>query len=202
MKSILRNGSAVLLLAALAWFGAGCGNRATPSAPPTPTPVTQATEVPPAPSPTPKAVRVLLVEPVSQVTRNDEYYFDNCSPSAPATRSFSVAARVSETVTIADQATLLTGSATAPIPPALKEELAAEVKAAYKATLDEAISKVSQTTLYINAHDRYNVVIIWEERLYASTVTFPMDGKTYTAEYKYLLEVPRPGTIKPGICTP
>ena len=71
-----------------------------------------------------------------------------------------------------------------------------------RSELDAAVSKVSETTLYINAHDRYNLVIIWEERVYASTVTFSMDGTAYTAEYKYLLEVPRPGSIKPGICTP
>lgn len=190
--------SGLLLLAALAWIGAGCGVPGTPTRQPTATVV----EVPPAPSPTPKAVRVLLVEPVSQVTRNDEYYFDNCSPSAPATRSFSVAAQVTETVTIADQATQLTGSATAPISAAKKDELAEAVREAYKATLEAAVSKVSQTSLYIGAHDRYNVVIVWEERTYSSTVTFPMDGVSYSADYTYLLEVPRPGTIKPGICTP
>jgi len=156
----------------------------------------------PTPTTAAPAYRVLRVLPVARVTRNDEYYFDNCSPSAPATRSFSVAARVSETVTIADQATQLTGSTTAPIPAAKKDELAEAVRQAYKSDLDEAVSKVSQTTLYCGAHDRYNVVIVWEERLYASTVTFTMDGTSYSAEYKYLLEVPRPGSIKPGICTP
>ena len=198
MKKSVITRSSILLLAALAWLSAGCVNPATPTAQPTST----VSEVPPEPSPTPKSVRVLLAEPVSQVTHNDDYYFDNCSPETPATRSLSEAAKVVETVTIADQATELTGSASVPIPAAVKDQLAAEVRAAYKAVFEEVISKVSQTTLYINAHERYNVLIIWEERLYTSTVTFPMDGKAYTAEYKYLLEVPQPGTKKSGVCTP
>ncbi|HNR96923.1 MAG TPA: hypothetical protein PKH89_08135 [Anaerolineae bacterium] len=198
-----RLGKVLLLFAALLWISVGCTGQPTPARNQPPT-----VEAPPVAEGKPTAAiaapayRVLRVLPVSQVTRNDEYYFDNCSPSSPAARSFSVAARVAETVTIADQATELTGSATVPIPAAIKDELAEAVRQAYSSELDAAVSKVSETTLYINAHDRYNLVIIWEERVYASTVTFSMDGIAYTAEYKYLLEVPRPGSIKPGICTP
>jgi hypothetical protein len=195
--------NALLLLATLALVSVGCGDQPTqtPNLPTATAPPIIA-EVKPTGTATPPAIRVLQVMPVSQVTRNDEYYFDNCSPDIPATRPLSEAAQVQMSVTIADQATQLAGSATAPIPADVKDRLAAEVKVAYQQALDAARAKVSQTTLFINAHDRYNIVIVWEERVYSGTVSFPMDGVAYTTEYTYTLEVPRAGSIKPGICTP
>jgi hypothetical protein len=195
--------STLLLLAILALVSAGCGGQATQMPnPPTATAPPLVAEAKPTLTATPQTIRVLQVMPVSQVTRNDEYYFDNCSPDIPATRPLSEAAQVQMSVTIADQATQLAGSATAPIPADVKDRLAAEVKVAYQQALDAARAKVSQTTLFINAHDRYNIVIVWEERVYSGTVSFPMDGVAYTTEYTYTLEVPRAGSIKPGICTP
>jgi len=195
--------NALLLLAILTLVTTGCASPATA----TPTrPAATATpliaQAKPTVTATPQVIRVLKVMPVAQVTRNDEYYFDNCSPSMPATRPFSEAAQVQMAVTIAEQASQLSGSATTSLPADVKETLAIEVKAAYQETLDAARAKVSQTTLFIDAHDRYNIVIVWEEQVYTGTVTFPMDGVAYTTEYTYILEVPRPGTIKPGICTP
>jgi hypothetical protein len=139
--------------------------------------------------------------PVAQVTRNDDYEFNNCGGQYPATRSLSEAAQVQAAVTIADQATQLTSSATASIPADVKDQLAAEVQAAYQEALDTARMTVSQTTLFTNAQERNYIVIVWEERIYSGTVSFPMDGVAYTTEYTYTLEVPRAGSVKPGICT-
>jgi len=144
---------------------------------------------------------VIRVAPVAQVTRNDEYYFDNCSGQHPVTRSLAEAAHVQKTLTVADQAVLLSSSATAPIPADVKDKLSAEIEAAYQEALEAAGTIVSQTTLFANAHERNTVVIVWEQRVYSGTVSFPMDGVAYSAEYSYTLEVPRPGTVKPGICT-
>ena len=203
----------MLLLAILALLSTSCGSPATPTnqpaataPPPTaqaePTVIATASRLPSGEAATPKTIRVLQVMPVAQVTRNEEYYFDNCSASTPATRPLSEAAQVQMAVVVVDQATQLTGSAKVSLPTEVKEKLATEVKAAYQEALNTARSTVSQTTLFCNAHDRYNVVILWEQRVYAGTVSFPMDGITYSAEYTYTLEVPKPGTIKPGICTP
>lgn len=192
-----------LLFAALLWISVGCTGQTTspgnqpPTVEATPVAVSKPTETTAAP-----AYRVLRVLPVSQVTRNDEYYLDNCSPSRPETRPFSAVAQVQESITIAAQASALSGSGSVVLPAELAKELAAAVKSTYQADLDQAVGKVSETNLYIGAHDRYNVVIVWEERVYAATVSFSMDGQAYTAEYRYVLQVPRPGSIKPGICTP
>lgn len=204
MRRETQTGSnALLLLAILALWSSSCSSPASPTpTPPTATAPPPTAQADPTVTATPETIRVLRVMPVSQVTRNDEYYFDNCSPSAPATRPLSEAAQVQMSVTIADQATQLTGSAAAPIAAELKEQLSAEVKATYQEVLSAARAKVSQTTLFINAHDRYNVVIVWEEQRYSGTVSFPMDGMAYTTAYTYTLEVPRAGSIKPGICTP
>jgi len=192
----------VLLLIVLALASVGCGSQETPTLGRPTAIAPMIAEVHPTVTATPQSVRVLRVMAVSQVVRNDEYYFDNCSAGAPATRPFSDAAQVQMAVTIADQATQLTGSATASIPADLKAKLATEVTATYQDVLDAARAEVSETTLYIGAHDRYNIVIVWEGRVYSGTMSFPMDGVAYTAGYTYRLEVPRPGTIKPGICTP
>ncbi len=193
----------LLLLAILALASASCGSQAgqVPSMPTAAAPPAIA-EVKPTATATPPAIRVLRVMPVSQVTRNDEYYFDNCSPDIPATRPFSEVAQVQMAVAVAGQATQLTGAATAPIPEAVKGQLVAEVAKTYQDTFAAAKAEVAGVTLFANAHDRYTVVIVWDARLYSGSVSFPMDGVTYTAEYTYTLEVPRTGTIKPGICTP
>jgi len=191
------------MLAALTLVSASCSSQPTPVAsPPAATAPPIIAEIQPTATATPPAIRVLRVMPVSQDTHNDEYYFDNCSPDIPATRPFSEAAQVQMSVTIAEQATQLTGSATASIRAELKERLAAEVQAAYRETFAAASEKVSQTTLYVDAHDRYHVVVVWEAQVYSGTISFPMDGVAYTTEYTYTLEVPRAGSIKPGICTP
>ena len=48
---------------------------------------------------------------------------------------------------------------------------------------------------------RSYIVIVWEERVYSGTVSFPTDGVAYITGYTYTLEVPRAGGVKPGICT-
>jgi hypothetical protein len=194
--------SVVGLLAVVVLCGA-CNGQPTPVASVTASPPTVAAPAStPAPTSTPSLVRVLMVAPVSRVTRNDEYYFDNCSGGYPVTRPFSEAARVTETLTLAEQASAISTNATVPIPAEMRAKLEAEIKLAYQETAQSARSLVSQTTLFCNAHDRNNTVIVWEERTCASVVSFPLDGVAYSAEYTYLLEVPRPGTVKPGICTP
>ena len=193
---------ALLLLAVLALACTACGSQATPaSSPPTATAPPLIAEVKPTVTATPQAVRVLQVMPVAQVTRNDDYEFNNCGGQYPATRSLSEAAQVQMAVAIADGATQLTTSATAPIPADVKLKLAAEVEAAYQEALAAARATVSQTTLFSDAQERNYIVIVWEERLYLGTVSFPMDGVAYTTEYTYTLEVPRAGSVKPGICT-
>jgi hypothetical protein len=131
--------------------------------------------------------------PVAHVTRNDEYYFDNCSGDYPVTRSLSEAAQVQKALTVTDQAVQLSSSATAPIPADVENKLGAEIEAAYQEELEAARATVIQTTLFANAHDRYNIVIVWEERVYSGTISFAMDGVAYSAGYTYTLEVPRGG---------
>lgn len=193
----------LLLLAILALVSASCGSQTTHTPnPPTVTAPTVVAEVKPTVTTTPQTIRVLPVMPVAQVTRNDEYYFDNCSPDTPATRPFSEVAPVQMAITVADQATQLTGTATIPIPAEVKDPLVAEVIKTYQDAFAAAKAEVAGVTLFANAHDRYTIVIVWEARVYSGSVSFPMDGLTYSAGYTYTLEVPRTGTIKPGICTP
>lgn len=194
--------NALLLLVILALVSSACAGQATPTPnPPTATAPPLIAEAQPTVTATPAAIRVLQVMPVAQVTRNDDYEFNNCGGQYPATRSLSEAAQVQAAVTIADQATQLTSSATASIPSDVKDQLAAEVQAAYQEALDTARMTVSQTTLFTNAQERNYIVIVWEERIYSGTASFPMDGVAYTTEYTYTLEVPRAGSVKPGICT-
>lgn len=203
-----RGWMATLVLMSLLAGSTCCGQSptATPSTTRPATPVAAVAATPTSttllPTPTPSAIRVLVVAPVSRVTRNDEYYFDNCSGDYPVTRPFSEAAQVTETLTLAEQASAISTSATVPIPAEMRAKLEEAIKLAYQETAQSARSLVSQTTLFCNAHDRNNTVIVWEERTCASVVSFPLDGAAYSAEYTYLLEVPRPGTVKPGICTP
>ena len=194
--------NALLLLAILALTCTACATQATPTpSQPTATAPSVVAEAKPTVTAAPATIRVLQVMPVAQVTRNDDYEFNNCGGQYPATRSLSEAAQVQMAVTIPDQATQLTSSATASIPADVKDQLATAVEAAYQEALAAARATVSQATLFSDAQERNYIVIVWEERIYSGTVSFPMDGVAYTTEYTYTLEVPRAGSVKPGICT-
>jgi hypothetical protein len=200
-------GSLVLAACLLALTGCSQSPTAEPAPPTTKPVVAGQTQPPPAvlsPTQTTSAspYRVLVVPPVLQITRNDEYYFDNCSGDYPVTRSFAEAAQVTTALTLAEQASALSGETKLTIPAGLRAELEAEIAAAYGEAARSARALVAQTTLFCDAHNRNYTVVIWEERVYASVVSFSLDGVAYSAEYSFVLEVPRPGTVKPGICTP
>ena len=186
------------MLAILGFACTGCASRGTST---TNQPTAFVAEVQPTVTATPETIRVLPVMPVTQATRNDEYYLDNCSSSTPVTRSLAEGAAVQMSVTISDQATQVGGSLTAPISAEMKDRLATEVEAAYQEALDAARAAVSETILFTDAHARNYITIVWEERVYAATVCFSINGVAYVAEYTYTLEVPRAGSVKPGICT-
>lgn len=195
-----------LWLIALALTCASCASPARPSpAQATTTKVPAVAEggrLTPTTAPQQETIRVLKTTPVVRVTRNDDYYFDNCSGTYTTTRSLSEAAQVRRSVRVAEQATTIGGSAAVVIPTDLREQIIRAVEVAYKPVCEAALSEVAQTTLLAEAHARYNIVIVWEERVYSGSVSFSLDGVAYTAEYTYTLEVPRAGTVKPGICTP
>lgn len=149
----------------------------------------------------PQTIRVLRVMPVTRVTHNEEYEFNNCGGETPVTRSLSEVAQVHVSVTIAEQATELTGTTAKTIPPEVRDQLCLEIRTAYRAELDTASATVAETVLAAGAQERNFVTIVWEEHVYSGAVSFPLDGVAYTAEYTYTLEVPRAGSIRPGICT-
>jgi hypothetical protein len=169
----------------IALSGSACGGQ--------PKPVAKTTDI--------ESIRVAVVAPISRVLYNDEFYLDNCSGDSEVRRPLASIAQVEKSVALAAEATATTTGTTAAIPEELKAKLLTQIELVYQETLDTARSNLEQTEMVAGAHTRFTFTIIWEEQEFASTVSFAMNGITYTAPYTYTLHIPRLGSAKPGICS-
>jgi len=148
-----------------------------------------------------ESIHVAVVAPASRILRNDDFYLDNCSGRSEVRQPLASAAQVEKSVSIAAEATAVKTGAAAAIPEELKTELVAQVERAYQGVFETAKSNLDQTEMVAGAHTRFTFTIIWEEQEFASTVSFAMNGITYTAPYTYTLHIPRLGSAKPVICS-
>lgn len=208
-----RWGGALLALLAMVLACGACTGRtpATPSATPTPAPTATAlareAPAPTAtamstrePAPTAGAIRVIKVMPEKKMTSNEQYEFSNCGGIEELRRPFSEAAQVWTEVVISDKATLSNGT-TIPVSEPLCSQLVAEVQRAYQEELAAARAAVEQTEMVAGAQTRWNITVIWEDQVFAASVSFPSDSLTATAAYTYTQHVPIMGSVKPMPCT-
>jgi hypothetical protein len=154
------------------------------------------------PSPTPaEIIQVTLVEPVKQVTRNDTYYFDNCSGTKERRQSLSTIAQVQKSLTLGSEATATDSGQKTTISEECRAKLMVEIEKAYQDKLAAAQAKVEQDEMVAGAYSRFNYTIIWEEQQFASTVSFTLNGQSYTIPYTYTLLVPSLGSAKSIPCS-
>lgn len=172
-----------------------------------PTGTAAATAVPPTPTAAPRPIRVIKTAPVANVVSNEEYPFSNCGGTVPLQQPFSAAAQVSAEVVIADVATRSDGTTIA-VDDARRAELAQEVELAYAPELAAARAAVDEARLVAAPFTRWNVLIIWEDRVFAAAVSFPSDGPTAgaapltaTTAYTYTQHVPSIGYYMTMPCT-
>jgi hypothetical protein len=189
----------LVLLAGMLLLGCGaCSSQATPAAPSKPTESMAMAS----PSPTPaEIIQVTLVEPVKQVTRNDTYYFDNCSGTKERRQSLSTIAQVQKSLTLGSEATATDSGQKTTISEECRAKLMVEIEKAYQDKLAAAQAKVEQDEMVAGAYSRFNYTIIWEEQQFASTVSFTLNGQSYTIPYTYTLLVPSLGSAKSIPCS-
>ena len=196
----------VLLTACLC--AACAGSTAGPSTPVT-LPDAAATQQPPTavPTATPRPIRVIKTSAAANVISNEDYPFSNCSGTVSLSQPFSEVAQVSAEVVISDQATRSDGTVIA-VDETRRAELAREVELAYEPELAAARAAVDEEELVAAPFTRWNVVIVWEDRVFAATVSYPGDGATAgvapltaTAAYTYTQHVPSVAYYKTMFCT-
>lgn len=125
---------------------------------------------------------------------------NNCGGIEEMRRPFSDAAEIWTEVTISDQATRSDG-AMIPVSEPVRSELVHEVELAYEEELALACATVHQSEMVAGAQERFYVTVIWEDRAFAASVSFPSDGLTATAAYTYTQHVPTMGYFRPMPCT-
>ena len=149
------------------------------------------------PAPTANPIRVVKVLPNTQVVSNAEYSLRNCGGNTPLRQPLSVAAQISTTVTVSEQATLSDGT-TMPVP---DSQLVQEVELAYQDELTAARATLDAIEMFAPPYTNWQITIIWEERSFAASVSFPSGGLTAMAAYTYTQHVPSMGYQKQMPCT-
>ena len=186
------------LLAAAVLCGA-CKGQPAPVATVTASPPTVAAPVP-TPTSTPSLIRVVKVLPTTAIRSNDQYHLNNCGGIVELRRPFSEVAQVRTQVALSDQATASDGT-TIPLLDPLRSQLMTEVSCAYQEQLDAARATVEQYEMVAGAQTRWYITVIWEEAVFAASLSFPSDGITAMAAYTYTQTVPIMGSVKPMPCT-
>lgn len=153
------------------------------------------------PTPTPPAIRVVKVMPEKAVAANEHYEFDNCGGIVELHRPFSDAAQVWAEVTVPAQATGPDDAAIS-VPDPLRTRLMNEIQRAYQEQFEATRTAVEQTEMVAGAYTRWDVLVIWEDWIFAASVSFPVDGITATMAYTYTQHVPKMGYLNPMPCTP
>jgi hypothetical protein len=153
-----------------------------------------------APTPTPNPIRVVQVLPNTQVTSNEDYHLNNCGGTTALRQPFSDAAQVSTEVTVSDQATLSDGTIV-PVSEPLRSELVHEVELAYQDVLGVARATLDKSEMLAPPFTVWYITVIWEDRFFAASISFPSDGLTAMAAYTYTQHVPIMGYVKPMPCT-
>jgi len=153
------------------------------------------------PTATPRPVRVIKTAPIVEVTGNEEYHLNNCAGTEEMRRPFSDAAQMRTEVTISDQATRSDGAMIQVSEP-IRSQLVHEVELAYQQELELAQAAWAQSEMVAGAYTRFYVIVTWEDRVFAASVSFPSDGMTTTVAYTYTQHVPIMGYFQPMPCTP
>jgi hypothetical protein len=153
-----------------------------------------------APTPTPNPIRVVKVLPNTQVTGNEEYHLNNCGGTTALRQPFSDAAKIWTEVAVSDHATLSDGTII-PVSEPMRSELVHEVELAYQDALDVTRAALDASEMLAPPFTVWYITVIWEDRLFAASVSFPSNGITAMAVYTYTQHVPTMGYVKPMPCT-
>ncbi|MGQ9494299.1 MAG: hypothetical protein ACUVR2_11165 [Anaerolineae bacterium] len=189
----------IVLLAVMLLLACGaCSSQATPAALSKPTESVAMASASPTPE---EVILVAVVEPASQVIRNDTYYFDNCSGTTERRQALSTVAQVQKSLTLGSEATATDSGQKTTLSEECRAKLMLEIEKAYQQRLAAIQAKIEQEEMVAGAYLRFNYTIIWEEQQFASTVSFAMNGQTYTVPYTYTLLVPSLGSAKSVPCS-
>jgi hypothetical protein len=177
----------------------GCGSGPQATATPQPT----ATRPPPTPSPPPTptpALSVARVEPDVTDLEAQDIYVRNCDGVEELHDTLAARVAVEVHTTVMEEASASGGSETIEVPPDLRAHLETLVAQAYQDAYMQAIRELMQTELAVWPTMETTVRLRKTQQRYTGTVTFPMDGKTYTAAYEHVLLVPYVTSLSSDAC--
>lgn len=175
-----------------------CSSQATPAAVSKPTEGVAMASASPTPE---EIIQVTVVEPVSQVIRNDTYYFDNCSGTEERRQALSTVAQVQKSLTLGAEAKAMESGQGTAISEECRAKLTLEIEKAYQDRLAAIQADLAQEEMVAGAYSRFNYTIIWEEQRFSSTVSLTLDGQSYTIPYTLTLFVPSLGSAKSIPCS-
>jgi hypothetical protein len=105
-------------------------------------------------------------------------------------QSLSEHAQVALSITISDKATPTTTSNDLELTPEIKAALEENVKITYQTVYEAEIARVAQTDILVPVGKIYTYSVYWRKQSFSSTISFTLDGITYTAPYTYSLDLP------------
>lgn len=146
-------------------------------------------------------INVAQAEPVESALDAQSVELRNCDTKAELRQSLASEVTIEKQITIADEATAAAGGETAEIPPEMKAKLVAEIEGAYEEMYETAKTGVEQTELTVPLGRIHTYRIEWKKQVFSSSVSFSMNGETYTAPYTYELCIPNEVGFREMSCT-
>ncbi len=195
-----------LIVVTLCLLAVGCSSAPTPTPTPvpptvTPRPTATPTVTPVPPTPTPEPPQVALVEPEVSTVDYEEFEWRNCDTLEELVRLVASVAPVQVEANIAEYATPASGGDGLAVADDLRKELEALVCEAYEETFNQAQAEGANDEFVVPPDRVISFRVLWEEHKYVGTVSFPVDGVTYSAEYTYIMMVPKRAGYRMISCT-
>ena len=145
--------------------------------------------------------QIALVEPIIEKSGYEKFDLKNCETALddlhePVTAYF----KIEKEITITDQAASVDSGTIYQISAAEKEDLTAQIEAAYQKEYEAAQTTLEEQEFVVPRDHAANFSINWKTQLYASSLFFEVTGENYTVEYRYSLTIPEIGERTIAIC--
>lgn len=138
-------------------------------------------------SPTPQ---ITAVEPVIELATMNTYELKNCGVTTEMRESYALHFEIKPEIIIADAAVSIASGAAYPLTATTKDELAAQIKEAYRQKFDAAQTELELKELVVPGDKVRTFSLRWYNHVYKTTLSYDIQGKPYTIEYQYILTIP------------
>jgi hypothetical protein len=135
-------------------------------------------------------VDIALEAPVEQELMPESLDIKNCLSSDDMVTTLAARAPVRQQISVSKQATVAATGSAIDIPDEIYEELKSQVQSKFQPLFEEAVANTENVELVIPGLKIHMYRLHWVQRIYQSTISFPMNDQSCTTSYVYTLDIP------------